>query len=192
MRTRSPLILLIGILAVFLPAVILACGGEEPADSTPAVESPQTETAEASDGESEEGRGAASREAARTGSGSTEGQVEHILRMLPQDTEGFVYVDAKGLFGDSPYIQSALRSWWGEAWLFDGYGAHFIGVDGFAYAKLRGSLFVLEGVKDFEAFKDDLYDLHYEEEDGWGTKVLAERVSRTGNRLRLFPTVSCL
>ena len=43
MRTHSRLFLLIGILALWLPALLLACGGDEPTGSTPAVESRPTE-----------------------------------------------------------------------------------------------------------------------------------------------------
>lgn len=67
MRTRSPLALLIGILVVCLPAVILACGGGEPADGGGPFESRQTEGAGPRDGGGEEGRGAAPREAAVSG-----------------------------------------------------------------------------------------------------------------------------
>ena len=39
MKTHSRLFLFIAILALSFPALILACGGEEPTGSTPAVES---------------------------------------------------------------------------------------------------------------------------------------------------------
>ena len=70
MRTYSRLFLLIGILALCLPALILACGGEEPSDSTPAEESGPTEAAGASDGSGEDAVGATPTEAAGTGNGS--------------------------------------------------------------------------------------------------------------------------
>ena len=43
MKTHSRLFLFIAILALSFPALILACGGEDPTGSTPAVESRTTE-----------------------------------------------------------------------------------------------------------------------------------------------------
>ena len=50
MRTYSRLFLIVGILALCLPVLLLACGGEEPASPTPVVESLPTVTAEAAGG----------------------------------------------------------------------------------------------------------------------------------------------
>ena len=50
MKTHSRLFLLIGIFALCLPALLLACGEEEPAGSTPAGESRRTEAPATSNG----------------------------------------------------------------------------------------------------------------------------------------------
>ena len=63
MKVHARLFLLIGILALCLPALFLACGGEEPSSSTPAVESRPTEAAGTGNGGGGDAGGATPTEA---------------------------------------------------------------------------------------------------------------------------------
>ena len=75
MKVHARLLLVIAILVLTLPALLLACGGEEPSSSTPALESRPTEAAGTGNG-GEGGAGVATpTEAAGTGNGG-EGDVE--------------------------------------------------------------------------------------------------------------------
>ena len=118
MRTHPPLTLLIGILALCLPALILACGGEGPTDPTPAAESRPTEAVGASDGRGGGGGGATTTEApgvtGETSATATVGVVEDVGGQITK-TE-FASVSAGANYTCGVRADGSVACWGDDSW----------------------------------------------------------------------------
>ena len=99
-----------------------------------------------------------------------------MLKMLPDDSNGMVYLDTAEIFGDDDLrdVQRILESNWSNvAYLEDDFDLDIDDLEFVAYGDADdGALFLLGGVEDLDDLRDELDDLDYdddeiEDEEAW-------------------------
>ncbi len=102
------------------------------------------------------------------GGGGGSGAIGDMMRLLPRDAEGVVYIDVAALFDDDDLrpLQIGAEGEWGNAGFVDAFGIELEDLTEVVFSETDGySVFLLVGLEDLVDLRDELDDLDYDEDE---------------------------
>ena len=100
--------------------------------------------------------------------GDDSGAIGDMMRILPRDAEGVVYLDIAALYDDDDLrpLQRGAEGEWGNAGFEDAFGIELEDLTEVVFSETDGySVFLLVGIEDLVNLRDELDDLDYDEDE---------------------------
>ena len=102
------------------------------------------------------------------GGGGGSGVMGDMMRLLPREAAGVVYVDVAALYDDDDLrpLQIGAEGEWGNAGFVDAFGIELEDLTEVVFSETDGySVFLLVGLEDLVDLRDELDDLDYDENE---------------------------